>query len=228
MLTGVIPDKHGIEWNSDLPLKEPIYPAWPTLFKLAHKAGFTSAMAAGKAKFSTLAKPGTLDWCFVPKGETVNDRRVCDMALSFIHEHKPEVLFVHLPDVDTVGHASGWSSPAQIKAIKTADAQIGRLLEALDKEHLLDQTLVIVTADHGGAGWTHGADDPRSRHIPWIAVGPGVHEGLDLTIYRSLTVNTEDTFATACWFLGIPLAEGLDGKPVVEITAPVQTVGHYD
>jgi predicted AlkP superfamily pyrophosphatase or phosphodiesterase len=217
MLTGVKPDRHGIVWNSDLPFKQPVYPAVPTLFELAHKGGFTTAMAAGKSKFSALAKPHTLDWSFVPGSGLTTDQAVTDQAVAMIQEHQPQVLFVHLPDVDTVGHKCGWGSDEQIKAIENADAQIRRLLDALDQKHLRDQTLVIVTADHGGAGKTHGADDPRSRHIPWIATGPGVRENYDLTLLADLTVNTEDTFATACWFLDIPLPDGLDGKPVTAV-----------
>jgi predicted AlkP superfamily pyrophosphatase or phosphodiesterase len=220
MLTGVTPTKHGITWNDDKPHGDLVYPRYPTLLEVAHKAGFTTAMAAGKSKFNTLAKPGTLDWTFVPGQEKVNDQIVANHAVAMIHEHTPQVMFVHLPDVDGAGHKFGWGSNEQIKAIENADAQIRRVLDALDKEHLRDQTLIIVTADHGGAGLGHGADDPRSRHIPWIAVGPGVRQNFDLTLCPKLEVHTEDSFATACWFLNIPLAEGLDGKMVAEILQP--------
>jgi predicted AlkP superfamily pyrophosphatase or phosphodiesterase len=227
MLTGVTPARHGIMWNEDLPLSTPFYPRHPTLFEVAHKAGFTTAMAAGKSKFIALAKPGTLDWTFVPGTAEcmVTDQVVADHAVAMIHEHKPQVLFVHLPDVDTAGHRSGWGSNEQVKAIEGADAQIRRVLDALDQERLRDATLIIVTADHGGAGLSHGADDQRSRHIPWIAAGPGVRENFDLTLCPKLEVHTEDSFATACWFLGIGLADDLDGKMVAEILQPARIPG---
>src|SRR5206468_646539 len=117
---------------------------------------------------------------------------------------KPDVMLVHLSSVDTVGHKTGWATPEQIKAIEEADAAVGTLLTTLEELKLADSTLVIVTADHGGAGRTHGPDDPRSRHIPWIAAGPGIRKGVDLTTYAKLVINTEDTFATTCWLLGIP------------------------
>jgi arylsulfatase A-like enzyme len=63
----------------------------------------------------------------------------------------------------------------------------------------------------------HGPNDPRSRHIPWIVVGPGVRANYDLTRAADLHVNTEDTFATACYVLGIPLPADIDGKPVLAI-----------
>jgi arylsulfatase A-like enzyme len=81
----------------------------------------------------------------------------------------------------------------------------------------MESTLIILTADHGGQGRGHGADDARSRHIPWIAAGPGIRRNFDLTRYAELNINTEDTFATACFFLGISPSPRIDGKPIREI-----------
>ncbi len=88
------------------------------------------------------------------------------------------------------------------------------MLAALDQAGIRSTTVVIVTADHGGLGKTHGGEDPRSRSIPWIAAGPGVRRGYDLTREGTLTVNTEDTAATACWLLGLHPTVELDGRPV--------------
>src|SRR5262245_52972596 len=60
MLTGVTPEAHGILWNGDLALKEPVYPNFPTIFELAKRAGLSTAVVAGKVKFSVLDKPGVL------------------------------------------------------------------------------------------------------------------------------------------------------------------------
>ena len=217
MLTGVIPRKHEIEWNKDLPLSEPVYPSFPTLFEVAKKGGYTTAMVAGKSKFTVLAKPGTLDWSFISPTEKTGDDDVAKHAVEIIRQHKPEVLFVHFPGVDNVGHADGWGSREQARAVEKADGALGDVLSALKGEGLTESTLIILTADHGGAGRTHVPDDARSRHIPWIAVGPGVRKNVDLTTYADLVINTEDTFATACYVLGLPLDKRLDGKPVKEI-----------
>ena len=88
---------------------------------------------------------------------------------------------------------------------------------ALDEGGLRRSTAVILSADHGGAGKSHGPNDPRSRHIPWICSGPGVRRNYDLTLDPTLTVNTEDTFATACWFLGARPIGTVDGKPVEQV-----------
>ena len=42
-----------------------------------------------------------------------------------------------------------------------------------------------------------------------------MRKGLDLTSDADLEIRTEDTFATACWLLGIPLdLKRIDGRPV--------------
>jgi predicted AlkP superfamily pyrophosphatase or phosphodiesterase len=215
MLTGMIPGKHGIEWNTDLPLKKEIYPAYPTIFETAKRGGYTTAMLSGKNKFTPLNKPGTLDAVYLPDQTSGEDAPVAEMAVKIIREKRPEVLFMHLPATDMYGHKFGWGSPEQLAAIGRADAAVGQVLLALDEAGVRQSTLIIVSADHGGAGKTHGADDPRSRHIPWIANGPGVRKGVDLTQFSDLEVRTEDTAATALYVLGAPLPAYLDGKPIL-------------
>jgi len=215
MLTGVTPSKHGIEWNRDLPLKEPVYPKVPTIFEMATQAGYSAAMVAGKSKFSTLAKPGTVAFVTVPEEGNSNNEVVVASAVKLIETKHPDLLFVHFPDVDATGHAYGWGSSEQFAAIEKTDRQLGQLFAALDRAGIRSSTLIILSADHGGAGLTHGPDDARSRHIPWIACGPGVRKNFDLTQSATLEVRTEDTCATACYLLGLPQQPYFDGHPVM-------------
>jgi arylsulfatase A-like enzyme len=96
------------------------------------------------------------------------------------------------------------------------------LLNALKTSALDESTIVFISADHGGSGKTHGANDLRSLHIPWIMSGPGVRKHFDLTSIRELTVRTTDTFATACYILGIELPDGIEGKPIVQAFEEVE------
>jgi len=224
MLTGVVPEVHAILWNSDLPLSEPVFPASPTLFELARKAGYTTAISAGKSKFTVFDKaasgnePAALSYKFITTSTKSNDDEVTSHALDILREHRPDVMFVHLPDCDTVGHASGWGTKEQLATVAHADQCIGKILDLLAELKLDGSTLVIVTSDHGGAGRTHGPEDARSRSIPWIAVGPGVRPDFDLTrLGHEIDVNTYDTFATACYVLGIPIEHRIDGKPIRQI-----------
>jgi len=213
MLTGRRIANHGVTWNgNDVPAGiEYQHPQCPTLFQLAKEAGYSTAIVAGKLKFRTLARPGTVDWLSLPEDSSRDDEVTADAAVALIGEYAPRVMLLHLARVDSAGHREGWGSPEQLAAVETADACIGRVLAALEQRGVLDETLIIVSADHGGFGKSHHGGDPRGLHIPWIAAGPGVRAGYDLTRERDLVVKTEDTFATACVFLGIelPKCEGV-------------------
>ena len=214
MLTGVTPERHRILWNSDIP--KPVYPKVPTIFEVAKGAGLTTAMVTGKSKFDSLARPGSIDWQRV---KSAKDEEVGSRAAALLRERKPNLLVVHFPGADSAGHSKGWGTPEQVAAVETMDRSVGLLLGAMEEAGLADSTVVILSADHGGAGRGHGPNDPRSRHIPWIATGPGIRQGYDLTRDSALTVNTEDTFATACWFLGLTPPGKIDGKPIEQVLA---------
>ena len=214
MVTGVRPEFHGIHWNGYI---EAVYPDVQTLFELAIERGLSTAIAACKSKFHELARPGSVDWMEAYKDKTGGNLDVGRSAADIIRRHEPDVMLVHLPEVDVVGHARGWGTPLQMEAIERADAAVGMVLSALADKGFAPHTAVIVTSDHGGAGTGHGANDPRSRHIPWIISGPGIRRNHDLARYGKLVINTEDTFATACTLLDLPLPYSIDGKCVDEI-----------
>jgi len=224
MLTGVSPSQHGILSNRDPLPGQTLTPAWPTLFQLARRAGITTALSAGKSKFSGFVAGGVPDWSFVPpRGETATDSAVAVAASRIVREHRPRFIFVHLADPDLVGHAKGWGSPEQLIAVGRADKALARVLVSLRDSGPKDSTLIIVTSDHGGAGLSHGGLDARSHFIPWVAVGPGVNQGFDLTRIPALRVRTEDTFATACEWLGITIDKPIEGRAVSEIRTQTPT-----
>ncbi|HVX84345.1 MAG TPA: alkaline phosphatase family protein [Phycisphaerae bacterium] len=216
MLTGQPPEIHGIVWNTDDPPAEgPLHPYVPTIFQIAHAHGMTSGIAAGKKKFEALARD--VDYDKVSHdAKNADDSIAANDAATIIREHAPNVMFVHFANCDIVGHAVGWGTMEQVHAIEGADAGVGTVLDALQAAHIADETLVILSSDHGGSGAMHGKGDPRSRYIPWICTGPDVRENYDLTRNRNRTIHTEDTFATACYFLGLPTGK-VQGQPVLEV-----------
>jgi predicted AlkP superfamily pyrophosphatase or phosphodiesterase len=217
MLTGVSVERHGITFNDERATTRPIYPNATTIFEAAKKGGLTTALVSGKSKFMALNKPGSIDWLWAPESAKTTDADVSEYAGKVLAEHRPDFMFVHFPGADTAGHASGWASPEQFDAVEKIDAALGTLLAEVKSLGLTDSTAVIVSADHGGSGKTHGANDPRSLYIPWIASGTGIRKNFDLTNLRDLTINTTDTFATACFLLGLDYDPTIDGKPLYQI-----------
>lgn len=227
MLTGVSPNVHQIFWNADLPLKEMVYPKADTIFELAKKAGYTTALVAGKSKFVHLMKPGSVDYSWVTKDDATDNASVTTEAVRILRENKPGVMFVHFPETDNIGHAVGWGTEEQIAGFEKTDADLGELMKALEELGLAETTYIVISADHGGQGRIHGPDDVRSRTIPWIIRGPNVRANYDLARVVALEIRTEDTFATVCEVLKIPTGR-VEGKAVAaamkegELVKPVK------
>ncbi len=93
------------------------------------------------------------------------------------------------------------------------DDCIGELLEGLEADGLLENTIVIYTSDHGEMLGDHGLwakaiyFDAAVR-VPLLIRGPGIraeHHAVDAPI------SLIDLFPTTCALAGLPVPEGLDG-----------------
>lgn len=205
MLTGVCPDKHGVTWNDYIPIFG--YARGTDIFDLAHAAGLRTVMVVGKEKLRQITKPESTDVF-----EFINDRGT--VIASRVVELIPDgfdLMFVHFPTPDWMGHEYGWLSAEQLSVLFRDDQALGSMLSALDESGLREDTLVIITADHGGHDTTHGTTLPEDTLIPWIAFGKGILPGQLTT-----PVDTTDTAATAAWALGLPIPPEWDGLPVLE------------
>ncbi len=205
MLSGLCPDKHGVDWNDYLP--ELGFANMTDIFDLAHDAGMQTAMFVGKEKLRQLVEPEDTDIF-----QYINDR---DLVITdHIIQNFPadfRLMFVHFPTTDWMGHEYGWLSGEQLSVLFRADQALANLLAELDARGIRNETLIIVTADHGGHETTHGSGLREDMTIPWIASGAGIRP-VELTT----SVSTIDTAATAAYALGLPIPPEWDGVPVYE------------
>lgn len=205
MLSGQCPDKHQVNWNDYLP--ELGYAQVTDLFDIAHAAGMQTAMFVGKEKLRQITEPTSTDIF-----QYINDR---DLVITdTLIQNFPadfRLMFVHFPTTDGMGHEYGWLSGEQLSVIFRADQAIERLMTELQTRGLLAETLVIITADHGGHGTTHGYSLPEDMTIPWVAYGAGVQP-----VQLTSTITTTDTAATAAYALGLPIPAEWDGVPIYE------------
>lgn len=204
MLTGLCPAKHGVYWNDYVP--ENGYALGVNLFDLAHDAGLRTVMVVGKEKLRQLVRPESTD-VYIYKED---DSTITTLAVAEIREGFG-LMFVHLPSGDISGHEWGWMGAIQMWHYRQDDKYLGAILDTLDKRGLLESTLIILTADHGGYRTSHGGDLPQETTIPWIVSGPGVIPGP-----LSSFIQTTDTAATAAFMLGLPIPREWDGMPVYE------------
>ncbi|SNZ17038.1 Arylsulfatase A [Natronoarchaeum philippinense] len=97
--------------------------------------------------------------------------------------------------------------------IRYVDEYIGKLLDQLEAEGVLDETLIIVSADHGENmgelnvyGDHHTADDKTCR-VPLIVDGPGVEPGVDEEFHYQI-----DLAPTITEFVDGDVPTGWDGR----------------
>lgn len=107
------------------------------------------------------------------------------------------------------------------------DAQIGRVLNALEKSGKASNTYVIVTADHGLAVGEHGLLGKQNQYecsmrMPLVMKGPGINAGtqVDEMVYQ------HSMYATTCELAGIPVPQHVEFpslKPMIlgQSTAPL-------
>ena len=196
MLTGVDPAKHHVLWNDWIPTNGLVQV--PTIFAEAKAADLSTVMFVGKEKFRHLLVPGTVDdFIFdrsdsqmvskvvagetkIVKEGTVLARFIARDAAHYIMEHKPNLCFIHFTDADDVGHKYGWGSPEQIQAFTQMDGDIGVVVKAIREAGIAPQSVLIISADHGGHGKSHGLNTPEDMTIPWIVWGAGVKHGFEI------------------------------------------------
>ena len=113
--------------------------------------------------------------------------------------------------------------------ISHMDAQIGRVLDALELSGQAGNTYVILTADHGLAVGEHGLMGKQNQYecsmrMPLIMRGPGIRPGshVDEMVYQHCM------YATTCEMAGIPVPPHVEFPSLKALAMGEQTPPLYD
>ena len=135
-----------------------------------------------------------------------------DASCAYIREKKPDFLAVCYNDPDADGHKNGWGSAEYIAAVERLDACLDRILRAVADAGILEETVVVVSSDHGGVNRTHGGATAGEMNRPVFIVGKGVVRGRHLSFPGTIY----DTGATLAALLNICPARSWIGRPYDE------------
>ena len=167
---------HGVDFNDDRPGTVQSAAGGPvsSVFNQVAEAGGSSAVFSTKTKFSILKRswPRAVDRLVVKEER---DRSLMKAARADLIKKGRDFTFVHFGKIDQVGHHRGFQSRPDLRAVRQVDTLIGKLLKAIDNHADLADTVVILTADHGGLGKGH-SDSKRlaNYRIPFLVWGPGI------------------------------------------------------
>ncbi|MSR79593.1 MAG: DUF229 domain-containing protein [Gemmataceae bacterium] len=104
-----------------------------------------------------------------------------------------------------------------LDAVRQTDHQVGAVLARLEKEHLLDQTLVVFMTDHGisHARGKQFLYDEGTR-VPLVLRGPGITKGT----VRTDLVEHIDLAAFSLAYAGIGAPTAIQGKNILSPVHP--------
>lgn len=219
MLTGRPISEHKITWNDYQPERGLVKSE--TIFELAKQQGIKTAMVVSKEKFAHLNKPNTVDYYFYERGDAAT---ATFRALDILEDTSVGLLFLHFKEPDAAGHAYGWGGGAKdeapsdeyMAALQEVDRTTGQLLDKLKSADSWDETVVIITSDHGGIGKSHGSAKPEDTSVPWAATGGKIQEKFNFRLnLTNQPILTMDTAATAISLLGVQVPADWSGKNVL-------------
>ncbi len=191
LFTGLYPAEHGIRDNISPPLPANV-PVLATLFEREKFATAAFVASVVLDRQSGLARGFSL---YGDRMDRNGDRRAGDLvvadAIAWLKGLEGKTRFfawVHLYDP----HAP-YEPPSPFKeqyagrpydgTVAWSDELVGRLIGALRANNALDNTLVVVTSDHGEALGDHGEDVhgyfvyEATLRVPLVVRGPGVKAG---------------------------------------------------
>lgn len=185
ILTGVWADRHGVVDNSFAGRRYDRYPHFFQRLKEAEPDSFLASIVSWHPVDDIIvaAVGDSVGYRAKGAGATyeIRDRSVRDLAVAHLAAADPDVVFLHLDQVDGAGHGYGFSPSisAYTGAIARVDALVGDVLEAMRaRPHYAGEDwLVVVTTDHGGLGLSHGGQTFDERRIFLIVSGGKARAG---------------------------------------------------
>jgi arylsulfatase A-like enzyme len=150
-----------------------------------------------------------------------DDRADLPKFADFIHWKLPE------PRLSTLRAANEWRPlvRAYLASVSFMDAQLGKVVEALDKSGRADNTIIVLWSDHGwhlGEKLISGKNTlwNESTRVPLIFAGPGIKSGQTCKRPAELL----DIFPTLLDLTGMPARADLEGHSLLpqlkDATAP--------
>lgn len=220
MFMGAGPELHGYtEWGSQTPelpsrvlLKNNIF---PTIFQLYRDADPNAEIGVLSEWAGIKYLVDTLSCSYVKSGidyEKYPDA-LCEATEAYIMDKHPNLVAVCFDQPDHVGHAIGHDTPEYYLEMERLDKSIARIVAAVDKAGMTDETIFIITSDHGGIGKGHGGKTMNEMETPFIIAGKGVKKGGEF----AESMVQYDVASTMAYILRLQQPQVWTGRPLKQL-----------
>jgi hypothetical protein len=223
---------HGYTTNSEGSSSRTVHnftePDWykASSFDVIHDFGMSTALYASKSKFDIYEQSyDAADGAPHPSGQDKIDLYLQASSLTMHNQflansaaNPARYTFVHYADADAAGHDSSWGSASYLNAIVTVDNYLGGVLNLVDTSAALaGRTAIILSADHGGDGSSHGDENNVFNYtIPFYVWGAGVEHG-DLYAMNIGTRTDPGTSRPDYTVPGQPIRNGDSGNLALDL-----------
>lgn len=138
---------------------------------------------------------------------------LCDMAVAYITEKKPVFAAIIFDEPDHTGHQDGHDTPGYYTTLTRLDGYVGRIVEAVRNAGMLDETIFIVTSDHGGINKGHGGKTMQEMETPFIISGKNIKNGV---IFEE-SMMQYDVASTIAHIFNLEQPQVWIGRPMLQI-----------
>ena len=129
---------------------------------------------------------------------------------DYIKQNKPELVAIVFDRPDHPGHDIGWGSPEYYDMMNKVDGYIADIVKSVEEAGILDETVFVLSADHGGIETRHGGTTMSEMLSPLVISGKGVKGGYKITEL----VMSPDITPTIAYILGVEPDSIWTGEPV--------------
>ncbi len=135
---------------------------------------------------------------------------IVEESVKYIKEKKPAIAFIHIDALDHMGHAYGQGSAEYYAELPLVDDRVRRIVEGVKEAGIYEDSIIILTSDHGHYGTGHGGDTDLEIATPLVVFGKGVRKNHQITE----PVIQMDIAATVAQVFHLPQPESWRGVPV--------------
>lgn len=184
MFKGAGPEAHGyIAWDTRTPAFEVTYADekgnFPSLFSLFRKQ-YPEREMGYLYQWDGMKYIFDMDDFNYSKAFSVSidgSNKMKDAAVSYIQENKPGLAFFVWDFPDAIGHSEGWYTDNYMSELAHIDVIINNVVNACSRAGILENTLIVITSDHGGHLKTHGDPLLSDLETPFFLFGKGIKPG---------------------------------------------------